>query len=162
MSAPQSKAKSLFLNAVELPTPAQRRAYLDGQCGGDAALRLALPRKGVIRIGAGPTAGLQRPAHATQGAPDGLPLLPQGIKPLRPGETVRSRPGPAAAASRPVAPCHGDGGGWTAGRGTDRLHHPGAKPSAGIPAQVMATPAGRGTARWAVFSHQGVTHALVP
>jgi WD40 repeat protein/serine/threonine protein kinase len=39
MNAPESKAKSVFLNAVELATPAQRRAYLDEACGGDEALR---------------------------------------------------------------------------------------------------------------------------
>ena len=39
MNAPQNKAKSLFLNAVELHTPARRQAYLEGECGGDEALR---------------------------------------------------------------------------------------------------------------------------
>jgi WD40 repeat protein/serine/threonine protein kinase len=39
MNALQSKAKSLFLNALELLTPVQRQAYLDEQCGGDIALR---------------------------------------------------------------------------------------------------------------------------
>jgi WD40 repeat protein/serine/threonine protein kinase len=39
MNAPEGKAKSVFLNAVELATPAQRRAYLDEACGGDEALR---------------------------------------------------------------------------------------------------------------------------
>ena len=36
---PLASAKSLFLNAVELPTPAQRQAYLDEKCDGDEALR---------------------------------------------------------------------------------------------------------------------------
>jgi WD40 repeat protein/serine/threonine protein kinase len=39
MNAPQSKAKALFLDAVELLTPAQRQAYLDVECGDDVALR---------------------------------------------------------------------------------------------------------------------------
>jgi eukaryotic-like serine/threonine-protein kinase len=39
MQAPQSKAKSIFLNAVELATPAERQAYVAGECAGDDGLR---------------------------------------------------------------------------------------------------------------------------
>ena len=39
MNAPQSKAKSIFLNAVELAMPAERQAYLERECGADEALR---------------------------------------------------------------------------------------------------------------------------
>jgi serine/threonine protein kinase/Tfp pilus assembly protein PilF len=39
MNAPLNSAKSIFLNAAELPTRAQRQAYLEAHCGGDAALR---------------------------------------------------------------------------------------------------------------------------
>jgi serine/threonine protein kinase len=39
MNAPSSKAKSLFLNAVEIADPGERRAYLDGECADDEALR---------------------------------------------------------------------------------------------------------------------------
>ena len=39
MDEPQGKAKSIFLNAVELATAAECHAYLDAACGGDVALR---------------------------------------------------------------------------------------------------------------------------
>jgi serine/threonine protein kinase/WD40 repeat protein len=39
MSVLQDKAKSIFLNAVEIPSVADREAYLVGECGGDDALR---------------------------------------------------------------------------------------------------------------------------
>src|SRR4051794_2241500 len=34
------KAEDIFLGAVERPSPAERAAYLDGACGGDADLRM--------------------------------------------------------------------------------------------------------------------------
>jgi WD40 repeat protein/serine/threonine protein kinase len=39
MTAPQSKAKSIFLNALEITSPAERQAYIAAQCGDDEALR---------------------------------------------------------------------------------------------------------------------------
>jgi tetratricopeptide (TPR) repeat protein len=39
MNVRQSHAKSVFLNAVDLATPAERRAYLDEECGDDESLR---------------------------------------------------------------------------------------------------------------------------
>src|SRR5262249_32983371 len=33
------RANDLFLKALELPSPGERQAYLDGACAGDAALR---------------------------------------------------------------------------------------------------------------------------
>jgi serine/threonine protein kinase len=39
MAAPAARAKSLFLAASDLPDPAERAAYLDRECGGDAELR---------------------------------------------------------------------------------------------------------------------------
>jgi serine/threonine protein kinase/tetratricopeptide (TPR) repeat protein len=39
MSVPQGKAKSIFLNAVEIPSVSERQAYLAGECGDDEALR---------------------------------------------------------------------------------------------------------------------------
>src|SRR6516162_8870496 len=39
MNAPSSKAKSLFLNAVEIADPGERRAYLDDECADDEGLR---------------------------------------------------------------------------------------------------------------------------
>jgi len=39
MSTPSNKAKALFDQAVELTSPAERAAYLDRACGGDAELR---------------------------------------------------------------------------------------------------------------------------
>ena len=39
MAVDAARAKSLFLNALELADPAARVAYLDGECGGDAELR---------------------------------------------------------------------------------------------------------------------------
>jgi WD40 repeat protein/serine/threonine protein kinase len=39
MSVHQGKAKSLFLNAVEMPSVSERQAYLVAECGGDEALR---------------------------------------------------------------------------------------------------------------------------
>ena len=39
MAIPPNPAKSIFLNALELASDAERRAYLDAQCGQDTALR---------------------------------------------------------------------------------------------------------------------------
>ncbi len=39
MNASAASAKSIFLQAVELPTPAERDAFLAAQCGSDAELR---------------------------------------------------------------------------------------------------------------------------
>ena len=39
MAVDAARAKSLFLNASELADPAARVAYLERECGGDAALR---------------------------------------------------------------------------------------------------------------------------
>lgn len=39
MSTSRASAKSIFLQAVELPTASERQAYLDTQCGADADLR---------------------------------------------------------------------------------------------------------------------------
>src|SRR5438128_1412270 len=39
MNAPQDKAKSVFLNALEIPSAVERQAYLDAECGSDQALR---------------------------------------------------------------------------------------------------------------------------
>ena len=37
MAADAARAKALFLNASELADPAERAAYLERECGGDAA-----------------------------------------------------------------------------------------------------------------------------
>src|SRR5215204_3316274 len=39
MTAWDPRANDLFLKALDLPAGGDRRAYLDGACGGDAALR---------------------------------------------------------------------------------------------------------------------------
>jgi hypothetical protein len=39
MAVDSARAKSLFLAVSDLADPAERAAYLDGECGGDAALR---------------------------------------------------------------------------------------------------------------------------
>src|SRR5262245_20567429 len=39
MNAQQNKAKTIFLNALEIPSPAQRQEYLVAECGADEALR---------------------------------------------------------------------------------------------------------------------------
>ncbi len=39
MNAQQSKAKSVFLNAVEIASTAERQAYVETECGGDEAIR---------------------------------------------------------------------------------------------------------------------------
>ena len=39
MAVDAARAKSLFLNASDLADPAERAAYLDRECGGDAELR---------------------------------------------------------------------------------------------------------------------------
>src|SRR6266851_6712836 len=39
MKPQQSEAKSIFLNAVEIDSPAQRQLYIDAACAGDEALR---------------------------------------------------------------------------------------------------------------------------
>ncbi|MCI0460853.1 MAG: protein kinase [Gemmataceae bacterium] len=39
MNAQQNKAKTIFLNALEIPSPAQRQQYVAAECGGDEALR---------------------------------------------------------------------------------------------------------------------------
>ena len=39
MAVDAARAKSLFLNASDLSAPAERAAYLDRECGGDAELR---------------------------------------------------------------------------------------------------------------------------
>src|SRR3954466_13016897 len=41
------KAEDIFLEAVERPTPAERAAYLDGACEGDADLRAQV--EGLLR-----------------------------------------------------------------------------------------------------------------
>src|SRR5262249_16953497 len=39
MHADQDRAKSIFLNAADIASAAEREAYLDAQCGSDEALR---------------------------------------------------------------------------------------------------------------------------
>jgi serine/threonine protein kinase/WD40 repeat protein len=39
MNSPKNDAKTIFLDAVEIAAPAERRAYVTSQCGGDEALR---------------------------------------------------------------------------------------------------------------------------
>src|SRR5262245_9492403 len=39
MKSQQTEAKSIFLNAVEIDSPAQRQVYLDAACAGDEPLR---------------------------------------------------------------------------------------------------------------------------
>ena len=39
MAVDAARVKSLFLNASELADPAERAAYLERECGGDAELR---------------------------------------------------------------------------------------------------------------------------
>ena len=40
--APGSRQRELFLQALERPGPAERRAFLDGACGEDLALRASI------------------------------------------------------------------------------------------------------------------------
>src|SRR5262249_35024061 len=39
VNPPRDNAKDIFLEAVDMPSAAQRRAYLDAACAGDAVLR---------------------------------------------------------------------------------------------------------------------------
>jgi hypothetical protein len=39
MTGPKEQAKSIFLNALEMASPQEQRAYVDSQCAGDDRLR---------------------------------------------------------------------------------------------------------------------------
>jgi len=39
MSSQEDRAKSIFLNALEIVSQEERSAYVDQECGGDAGLR---------------------------------------------------------------------------------------------------------------------------
>src|SRR5262245_47161316 len=57
--------KALFLAAAEKPTPAERAAYLDGACGGDAELRHRV--EALLKAHDEPSSFLERPAPAPPG-----------------------------------------------------------------------------------------------
>jgi serine/threonine protein kinase/tetratricopeptide (TPR) repeat protein len=69
MSAPEDRAKSIFLNAVEIGPAEERRAYLEAQCGADQALRREV--EDLLRyhgvVGAFLEAPLACPAAAAEG-----------------------------------------------------------------------------------------------
>ena len=64
MTVDAARVKSLFLEASELADPAERAAYLERECGGDAELRA------VSRRCWPPTTGADDPWRAT---PPGRP-----------------------------------------------------------------------------------------
>src|SRR5262245_41150838 len=77
MTADPARAQAVFLAAVELPDPAARRAYLDGECGGDAALRERV--EALLRAYDQPDSLLDAPAAAedTQSVADPQNALTQ-------------------------------------------------------------------------------------
>ena len=116
--------ESLFAAALEKPTPAERRAFLDEACGGDAALRERVERllaadeqtRGILERGpdaaaaavpagaAGGRSRLRRPLHAPPEARRGRHGRGLGRRPDRAGAAPR-RPqgGPARPRLRPPA-----------------------------------------------------------
>ena len=72
MNAPSSKAKSLFLNAVEIADPGERRAYLDDECADDEALRREI--EDFLKHHQGMGSFLESSAPVISAAVDELPL----------------------------------------------------------------------------------------
>src|SRR5690242_11702902 len=68
MAVDAARAKSLFLAASDLADPAERAAYLDRECGGEAELR----------------ARVEALLRANDGAP--LPAAPEGTVDSAPGQ----------------------------------------------------------------------------
>src|SRR5262245_36992715 len=68
MAVDAARAKSLFLVASDLADPAERAAYLDRECGGDAELRARV--EALLR--ANDAAALPAPAGATVDSAPGL------------------------------------------------------------------------------------------
>src|SRR5262249_42127196 len=63
MSAPENRAKSIFLNAADISSAAEREAYIDAECGADLALRREVEE--LLRHHAGAGAFMAAPAAAT-------------------------------------------------------------------------------------------------
>jgi serine/threonine protein kinase/tetratricopeptide (TPR) repeat protein len=71
------KANALFLKALELPTPAERKAYLDQACASDEALRAEV--EALLEAGARAGDFLEHPA----GGPSPIPTVDE--RPIREG-----------------------------------------------------------------------------
>ncbi len=72
MSAPENREREIFSAALELPTAAEREAYLDRACGHDAELRAAVEALLRASEAAGPfLADEAMPARDAAPAPDG-------------------------------------------------------------------------------------------
>src|SRR5262245_22509855 len=60
------RANELFLNALDISSPAERREYLDTACGGEASLRQAV--EALLQAHAAAVGFLERPAETTDTA----------------------------------------------------------------------------------------------
>jgi WD40 repeat protein/serine/threonine protein kinase len=78
-------AKSIFLAAVELSLPAERKAYLDDACGGDAALRQRV--EALLRAHDEPESYLEPPLVERAQAEE-LPTIPLPPISEKPGTTI--------------------------------------------------------------------------
>jgi serine/threonine protein kinase/Tfp pilus assembly protein PilF len=76
------KANALFLKALELPTAAERKAYLDQSCAGDDALRAEV--EALLEAGARVGDFLERPA----GGPGSIPTVDERPNHEGPGSAI--------------------------------------------------------------------------
>jgi serine/threonine protein kinase/WD40 repeat protein len=80
MAAPESKGKTIFLNALEIASAAERLAYVAAECRDDDALRREV--EGLLRHHEGVGSFLSSPAHGLEGTVDSPPLTE------RPGRVI--------------------------------------------------------------------------
>src|SRR5947209_10721837 len=87
MAVDPARAKALFLAASDLADPAARAAYLDRECGGDAALRARV--EALLRADAG---AAEPPDKTGAYAPDGPAAMPDDRDPtVRVGAVLAGR-----------------------------------------------------------------------
>ena len=110
MAVDAARAKSLFLAASDLSDPAERAAYLERECGGDAELR---PGRGVAAAndGAEPSVegdagGISERLARNRGSHRGRRCRHAFVpRDLRPGNTSPDGPFPMVADARRSTPC---------------------------------------------------------
>jgi eukaryotic-like serine/threonine-protein kinase len=111
MAVEAARAKSLFLAASELDDPAERAAYLDRECGGDAELRARV--EALLRAHADPP-----PSEATGAHEPGRPEMTEDYAATEPEPGVvvagkyklseRIGEGAWAASGSPTRPSRSD------------------------------------------------------
>jgi len=90
MAESPNRQKDIFLKAIELPSPAERAAFVTQACGADEALRRQVGA--MLQVHGVPDSFLEKSAAAlglTVDAPDGIPM-PKGL----PSDRVGTRIGP--------------------------------------------------------------------